>query len=356
MSEIATESAAPVTESAAPVTESAPSGPQSTQDIAASVIQSAEEDAQIEAAPEQAAAPEPKAEPAPKAPEKELSEVEQLLKDAGYNERNETGQYNRIPYPRVKQMIENGLKRGQARWEGEKTALESQKTQLEQHIEKLREGVMGDEEAFLREIATVNPKFQRFLQPQQAPTAAAFDAEMPQPDFALPDGSRTYSLDGIQKQLIPWLTDAITKQLESKVDAKLEPLTKRERQIEQQAQIERTTRKQMDDAQTWPMFGTLTPGKETPFQSEVLAELRKDSEQARAEGRRPTMSLRQAYLEVYARHQEPDKIRARVMAEINAAPRGTATARTGIEPTRAPGPRSTADIARHVASQLEAGR
>lgn len=335
MSEIA--DVATSTESAEPA--------QSTAEIATGVIEAGEQPEQIAETPEapvetQASAP----------PASTLSEAEQLLLEEGYlGEKLADGRSNKIPYPRVKAMIDKSREKVVSEWTSKYSAVEAQVKEAHGHLEQLRAAVLGDEEALIREFAAVNPRWQRFLEQNAEPARQEFGTDMPRPDYELPDGTRTYSLDGIQKQLIPWLTQAIKAEALKEVDSKLTARERAERDKQSFAQRSQAERdRQMAEAQTWPMFGTLTPGQPmTPFQSEVLAELRKDSEQAEREKRAPRMSLRQAYLEVYARHQEPNKVRERVLKEMQSAPKRPALGPQQTE-TQKPATMSTQDIARSV--------
>ena len=351
------------------VTESAPT---STAEVAANVIDAFEQtetsDSAIDVSgetpepaaepaaepiAEAAAAPEPKAEPSP-----EDAEIEALLAEFGFKEaRKPDGREHYIPRSKVLKMIGSGLKRGQEKWTTERSLIEQQANEYRGYVEALRQGVQGDETAFLRELASIDPRYARFLEPQAQPQAQAPAVDdRPQPDVDLGNGQWTYSREQNEK-LIEWKA----RQL---LDARLKPIeeqTKAEKERLEREQFERGVRERaqtlMAEAQTWPLFGQLpADGKSyTPFQTEVLTELQKDSERARAEGRRPQMSLRQAYLEVYARHQQPDKIRERLLSEMKQAPRSTAVARGSTDLPKPTGPVSTQDIAARTLARLERG-
>jgi hypothetical protein len=335
------------------------SAPQSTQDLAATVIQEAE--GSIQETPGVVEREEPAAAPVAEPP-KELSVEEQLLAEFGFKDaKRPDGREHYISRSKVLQMIGSGLKRGQARWDGERTAIETERTALRGHLEQLRAGVSGDPKAFLSELASHDPRYKAFLEPAAAPAPQqAPIAEMPQPDLPLQDGGRTYSVEGLQK-LIEWAVDA---KMMPKVDERLKPYAERVKDEEERAQTEAqreqlraTTQRQMAEAQTWPGFGALSPdGPLTPFQQDVLAELAKDREAAQAQKRRPTMTLRQAYLEVHARQLAADDTakRAKWIEEQNAAPRSTSVTRGGAESTRPRGPRSTEEIAREQIARLGA--
>ncbi len=181
---------------------------------------------------------------------------------------------------------------------------------------------------------------------------------MPAPDLRLPDGSTTYSLDGL-KALLAWNTQQVENKLLPQMDERLKPVAewdKQQKQREQQQQLTTQVSGQMQAAASWPMFGALAAdGSLTPFQTEVLAELQKDSEAAQAQRRRPTMTLREAYLEVKDRHQQPDKVRERVIAELQTPRAAPALGRQATDAPKKTGPVSTQDIARQVIAKAERG-
>lgn len=357
----------------APVTESAPS---STADVASQVIDSFEQtettDTAVESAEPSTETPAAEATPSAEATAAAIEEliagipkkdIEALLGEFGFKDaKKPDGRDHYIPRPKVLHMIGTGLKRGLDKWTTERGVFEGQVRDLTGHLEQLRAAVMAeDTDAVIREFAAHNPKFARYLQTQTAAATekpAADDPE-PEPDFDLGNGQRTYSLDGLRKR-----EDWLRRQLEKVVDQRLKPLTEREKAEEQrrqeserQAAINARTQSAMAEAQSWPGFGTITPGGElTPFQAAVLGKLTADSEKARAEGRRPSMTLREAYLEVRNEGLSTDetKVREKVIADLNNAPRSTATARSGEAP-KAPTPASTQDIAARTLARLERG-
>ena len=281
----------------------------------------------------------------------EDAEIEALLAEHGFKDvRKPDGREHYIPRSKVLKMIGSGLKRGQERWTTERGVVEAQVRDLAGHLDQLRRGVAGDPQAFLAELAGHDPRYQRFLTPAPAAAPGPVSAAIPEPDYTLPDGSKTYSLTGIQQALIPWLTQTITADLEATVDRRLKPVTDRE----QRAAADATATAQMTEASTWPMFGALAAdGTLTPFQQEVLEELHQDSTRAAQRGQRPLMTLRQGYLEVYARHQDPAKVRERFVAELKQAPRSPALVRGTTDAPTAPAPATTADIASRVIDRLE---
>lgn len=292
-------------------------------------------------------------------PAKELSaeerEAEALLAEFGYKDaRKPDGREHWMPRSKALKMIANGLRKGRDRWTGEKTQIETRATELQGYIDNLAKGVSGDPVAFLSELAGIDARYKRFIEQQARAaqeTPKAEDDPEPEPDYPLPDGSRTYSLDGIKKREA-WLR----RQVQREIDAKLKPFAEREQQEKarqaqetQMATLREKTTKQMTEAQTWPLFGQLpADGSLTPFQQEVLGALQADK----------TLDLRGAYMKVaMPRLMEDDaKKRERLLKEINAAPKSTAITKGGAEIQRQTGPTTTADIAARAYERLERGR
>ncbi len=364
----------------APISTVTESAPTSTAETAANVIDAFEatetRDSGVEISSE---TPEPAAEPTatpsatadpaqtPAVIEKPLSEAEKLLHEAGYKSaKKPDGRDNYIPHSKVVKIIENGINQGKGEFGQRYQALETETKSLREYVEEIRADVLGDPKAFISKIAQVDPRYRAFLEPPAAPAqTAAPDAEMPAPDLPLPDGSRTYSLEGLQK-LLEWNTARTEARLMPKFEERIKPWEEREQRERQHAQqqeaiqeIQTRTRGQMEEAQTWPMFGKLNPDGVTltEFQAEVLGELRKDREAAERAGRRPTMTLRQAYLEAETRYKSADyhAVRERVLKELNGAPKGTAVARTGGDAPKLPAAASTSDIAARTLARLEKG-
>lgn len=332
------------------VTETAPS---STAEVASNVIDAFEQssdgvDVSGDTPSPETPTPEATA-AADEAPAKELSDEEALLQEFGFKQAfKPDGREHYIARSKVLSMIASGLKRGREKWTGEKTTLDGQITELRGYLNQLRAGVAGDEAAFLRELAQIDPRYGRFLEPPKPePPAPAVSAEMPAPDLSLPDGSRTYSLEGIQK-LLDWKTSQVESKLLSAVESKLKPLTEREKQAEQAQAFRERTRQQIDEAKTWPGFAE--------HESDILKALQEDSARARAAGKRPSLTLEAAYRKVVIPRLSADrnKMREELIKELNAAPKGTATTKTGGAETAKPtGPMTTQDIATRTLARLE---
>jgi len=305
--------------------------------------------------------------PAPKP----LSEAEKLLDEAGFKaERREDGRENRIPYSKVKKIIENGINQGKGEFGQKYQALETEVTGYRtryQELEPVLSTLEQGPEAFLAEAAKHDKRYAAYLEQRSAPAAPAPPqmADLPGPDLALPDGSRTYSLEGIQKSLIPYIVQQATAQAKAEAAAALKPITEREAKAQQQAkQAEATTalreqaRASMKEAESWRHFGPLAPdGTYNEVQAAVLEELRKDSAEARAAGRRPRLSLEAAYLRVTKNLdlESESKMRERFAKEVSAAAKSPSVPRAGGETPRTGRSATTSEIAARTLARLEGG-
>ena len=302
------------------------------------------EDAPTEAAPEEA--PVEAEPPAPEAvvSEEAVSDAAQFLLAQGHKPKKVDGRDVWLPYKTVEKMLDRYAGKAAEPLTGEKAQLAERVQTYEQQLAELRQGVAGDPEAFLRELASIDPRYGQYLQQQATPRQQeqpAADDPMPEPDLDLGNGRRTYSLKGLQAR-DEWVQRQAERRILSQVD---ERLSTRDRQAQTQQQSYQRAQQQVAEAETWPMFGPYTPNAPTDFQKEVFAAFKADTR----------ATLRQAYLEVYAKHNEPDKVRARVLAEMKQAPRSTAV---GVQPTDAPrktGPPTTAAAAARAYDRLDKG-
>jgi hypothetical protein len=335
----------------------APAAPQTTQDIAASVIQEAETQ---DSAPVESAAPET-TQTETKTTDAQMSAAEELLREAGYTPKRIDGRDNLIPWSRVAKIIEKGITEGRGDFGQKYQKLTTDHESVSKEAAELRAfrddfaaALRGDETAFLSEIAKHDPRYARFLQQQvaaaQAQPASPPALAMPAPDVPLPNGGATYSVEGLQN-LIQWAVDA---KMMPKVDERLKPYADRDKADQEraaadqaQAAVTERARSQAAEARTWPNF--------TEYEPDILKKLAADTEQARAAGKRPTMTAREAYLEVHAERLAADDTtkRARWAEEVNKAPKSTAVGRTGAEVTRPAGPRTSREIVQATIAQLE---
>jgi hypothetical protein len=251
------------------------------------------------------------------------------------------GRENRIPYSRVKKIVEKGEKEAVAKTTKEVEAkyvpqLEQAQTKIKEYETQLtqaaqfREVLTTDAPRTLQYLASL-PAYKEFfenvanlIQAQkgqpQAPTAPDPADEMPQPDQKQSDGTMLYSMEGLAK-LRAWEKAQIQKELTTTYDKRFEELQNRYKPIEEQWQAERyrqevmpQVQKQIDEARTWPLF------KEN--EAEIVQVLSADQK----------ISLERAYQQVVWPKiiQNQDQIRASVMEEMKKKPVGSTST-----PTRA---------------------
>jgi hypothetical protein len=351
--------------------------PQTTADIAASVITEAEQQdtATVESAGEttetrvdttntaEIPSPQPKTEPTPA----ELSAAAKFLLKQGHKLKKDDGRDVWLPAKTVEGMLDRYVDEHRGTWTGEKNAIETRAKELQQHIDAFRTAVSGDPKAFLSELAGVDPRYQAFLEQKQEERreiAEAANDPMPPPDYDLGNGQRTYSIDGL-KQLREWDKRQLKRELAAEMDQRFKPLQEREQQAKErerqdqlQQEIATSAKSQIVEAQNWPLFGKLAEdGSLTEFQQAVLDELKQDTDAAQKAGQRPRLTLEGAYIRVASKRMTEDdtKRRERLLKEIQNAPKSTALPRQSTDAPRTQGPRSTTDITRSVIAKLEAG-
>ncbi|MES2178480.1 MAG: hypothetical protein V4550_11530 [Gemmatimonadota bacterium] len=341
-------------------TESA--APTSTADIAASVISDAEHadtatpDTGTETRVDttnaaEVPAPESQTPPAPP----ELTAAQKFLQKQGHQAKKVDGRDVWLPYGTVEKMLDRYVDEHKTTWTGEKTTIEGRAKQLQDHLDLLRASVAGDETAFLRELAGIDPRYARFLEQKTAPAATATDDPEPQPDYDLGNGNRTYTIDGLAKREA-WVRRQVERDILAKVDERFKPIAEREKSEQQRAEqakavqaIEARTAQQLTEAETWAGWAD--------HKADILTALQEDSAEAAKTGDKPKLSLEGAYRKVVvAKLLEDDgKRRERLLKEIQAAPKSPALGRQSTDAPRTPGVRSTTEIARQTIAKLESG-
>jgi hypothetical protein len=349
-----------MSDSAPVVSESAPasseSAPSSSSDIAASVISQAESsDTSGSGEGESRIDTTNTVEAKPDAPptQAELSAAMQFLQKMGHKPTGADGRPTWLKVSTVEKMLDSYLGQHRTTWDTEKGSLQSRAQQLETFFSDFQNGIKGDPRALIEEIAGLDPRYKSFLTPaeqQQQQMQQAQDPR-PKPDLELADGGWTYSPEGVDK-LLEWKS----RQLEARLETKLKPLMDREEQERQRQQadqmrqsLETKTRSMLEDAKTWPGFAD--------HENDILKALQDDTAKARAEGRRPSLSLDAAYRQVVIAKLATDRtsMRSEVIKELNSAPKSTATTPRAVDAPRQQGPRSSADIVRQVIAQAEQG-
>lgn len=268
-----------------------------------------------------------------------------------------TGRENRIPYSRVKKIVERNerdtvariTKELEATYQPKSQEYEAKVTDYEGRLSKVAEfeQIMENEPKAFLEMLSRLPAYKEFfayinqLTPSAAqaslPTTKVEPSDaMPQPNKVNPDGSRVYDLDGLNA-LMEWqgkqVEKRVSSQLEERVSKRYAPL---EQEWQHRQYLERVTPvidQQIADARTWDRFKELEP--------KVIELLKSDG----------NMTLERAYMKAYQGNVVPrltaerNKIRSEVIEELKRQPATTAAPVTTTQPRQgAQGNRSLDDI------------
>jgi len=290
--------------------------------------------------------------PAPVTQE-ELSEAAKYIVSKGHKWGKREGSnadLSYLPASNVAKMLEGYAEQRVAAQEARLTAAEKERQRVEADLTEYITALKGDPRAFLETVAQADPRYRSFLTPAQA-AQQAIPQDDPRPALILDQGAEKYtqSLDA----LLDWKGRQTKREAVAEAQAPFAEREKAEQQRAQQQameeQIRTSTRSQMDEAQTWPLFGKMAAdGSLTPFQQEVLTILQAD----------PKISLPGAYIKASASKMAADDAtrRAEYAKELNAAPKSTSMARTGVDAVSSgSGKRTTQDIVREAIAKAEAG-
>ena len=229
-------------------------------------------DASVEAAPaEESAEPvadEAPVEAEPASPEGVVtkgSPDEEFAKKHGLNPQLPGQRENRLPYSRVKKIVENAERKAieplSAKVKEYETKFQAQEARLSE-VGKFEQLMVNDHMGFLNLLAERIPGYAEALQyiasqgaqqaqpaQEQKPTKPE-DDDMPQPDYKMPDGSMVYSLEGL-KARDAWNRAQATKAALAEVDKKY-GFVAEERQAQQYyRQLAPKVDAQIQEARQW---------------------------------------------------------------------------------------------------------
>lgn len=269
---------------------------------------------------------------------------DEFAKRHGLPQQGAAGRENRIPYTRVKKIVDKAEKeavaKAQKEWETKTnpTLAEFQgKVQdYEGRLEKVAqfEHVMVNQPQEFLEMLSKVPAYKEFFDwvrqaasagVQQQPAEGAAGGGMPQPDEQLADGTMVYSMEGLQK-LQDWQGKQIEGRLTKAYDARLaevqkryDPIRQRYEQEQHLAAIVPQIQRQIDEARQWPQF--------TENEEAITAALQAN----------PNLSLEGAYRQVVIPkfQSSRDSMRTSILAEIQKKPVSSGTpVRGATRPTQ----------------------
>lgn len=346
------------------------------------------EDAQMEETEEQTAEPEAPpaeatpsdsvevtpaqatAEPAEQAPASVATSQDDFEKQYGIPAVAQSGRENRIPYSRVKKIVEKAVRdRAKELEDSFNPKISDYDTKVKDYESRLDkvaqfEQMMAQQpDEFMRRLATL-PNYQPFFQaveaafkvmeanpalaqaaglpaPQRTGTtpAASTNEPMPQPNRQLPDGSRVYDMEGLQK-LMEWHGKQVETRVTSQVEARYKPLETDWQTQRRMSEAHTAVQAQIEEARKWPLF--------SESEADIVKALQAN----------PQISLEGAYRTVvFPKLQaERSKMREEVLKEVKAAPRATAVTSRGSASSvnQAPsGPKSLEDVIREQVREFK---
>lgn len=285
-----------------------------------------------------------------------------FAKEYGLTTKRADGKDNRIPYPRVKAIADNQVKKvvgqiakelgitkaeAELKLEDVMGELGSRKTKTSeyesrlQNVDAIERLMETDPDRFLTILADANPAYKKFLQQQAAAVeqkqTTVNDDPMPEPDLDLGDGRSTYSMEGLKK-LREWDKRSALREFDTKMNERLGPIEaerKKAAEAEKQRQhfeatMQRATEKvdqTLSRAQKWHGFND--------HQAEILKVLQSDK----------TIDLYDAYMQVVIPKLAGDrtKMRQDLLTEIKGAPQSTSAA-VNTPPAVVAGNKSIEDI------------
>ena len=280
--------------------------------------------------------------------------VDEFEKEWGIPAKSVTGRENRVPHSRVKDMVtkarakeaERLSKEFEAKMGTERAPLETKVKDYEDRLQKVAqfEHVLeNDPKTFLGLLSQI-PAYKDFFAyieqlskgaPQQS--AAQTPDGMPQPDQTLGDGTKVYSMEGLQN-LLKWQADNVESRAVAKVRQHYAPIEQRWAEEQRMAQLVPVVEKQIADARSWPHFSDLEPT--------IVQKLKAD----------PQLTLERAYVLSFNEVQVPkvsadrNKMRTDILAELRQKPIASSAPSSAVRPgvSQSAESRSIEDIIREA--------
>ena len=269
------------------------------------------------------------------------TQVDEFSKRFGIPNQSVTGRENRIPYSRVKKIVEKAqkdealrlTKEMETKFQPQLTEYQTKVQDYEGRLQKVAEfeQVMENDPQRMLGLLSQLPAYKPFFDwvnqlssgaPQQdgqtgQTTQAPVSSGMPQPDVSLQDGSKVYSMEGLQK-LLDWqgrqTKDTAVREAEERIAKRYAPIEQRWQQEERMAQVVPQIERQIADARKWDKFSDLEP--------RVIEFLKTDR----------NLSLEGAYIRAYQESVaserdkftvDRNKMRSEILQEVKKRPTST---------------------------------
>lgn len=324
--------------------------------------------------PEDSAVPEAPEVRSPAARSTDPAKTDDFEKRFGIPQNSVSGRENRIPYSRVKKITQKAENEAAERVKGEyvpkitefETKLkdyETKVTDYEGRLTKVAEFeriMMNDPVKFVGMLTQIPeyakmfaPLYEQAIEEPKAPVVDPSAEPRPEPDMTLADGSKAYSMEGLDK-LNTWNRNQAAaearKQVMAEVEKEFGPIRDKARAQERLEAAIPKVQAQIAEARKWPKF--------TENEVEITKALQSD-EDLTLEGaynRVVVPKLAQVQTEAQLSADElKKKIRAEVIAELKQTPRSTSASTGSGKPAQrsSAGPRSLESVIEEAMQTLK---
>lgn len=244
------------------------------------------------------------------------------------------GRENRIPYSRVKKIVEKQAKEVEASFLPKITELEGKVKERDDRLSKVDEfrNVLLNEPQKFMDMLRDLPQYKTLLDGLQAPLVTPpvvpLGDDMPLPDEVAADGSKSYSMNGI-RAFSEWTRAQARKDTLEEVRKIYGPIQEEWKAQQQLQQIVPVIQKQISEARQWPLFNE--------SEEDIVKALQSN----------PQMTLETAYRTVVYPKLATDrnKMREDLLKELKKAPASTSAPASGTKSKPvSSGPRSLESI------------
>jgi hypothetical protein len=285
-----------------------------------------------------------------------LDELDKELEAEGIKKHSDATRENRIPYSRVRKIVENTKKRLS---EAHTTALSTKETEYRQYktkadqLDLVDRMIATDDDRYMRTLAILHPeKYSKYLnrEPVAAKPATDPDEGKPQPDYKFDDGTFGYT-DKQHQRLMEWYGEKARKQAVAEVEQRFKPLEDRFKSEETNRQLQPLINAQLAQARkAWGKYFEDDYKKGQSGQSEIIAFMAQN----------PDVEFHAAVAMVLGPKKEAElaadrtKIREEVHAELNARPHAVQRLVPGSKRpvTESSGERTLEDVIRESIATL----
>jgi len=287
----------------------------------------------------------PAAAQAAQTPEGELGAMDKKLGIPSHT----NGRENRIPYSRVKKIVEKAEREATTPLQTKLAELEPKVQDYEarlQNVAQFEDVMLNKPQQFMQMLASI-PAYQGFfkaiedLQAQvQGRAQQASQQEQVVDDDPMPQPGEDglYDMEGLKK-LLDWQARQVEARTLQQVESKYKPIRQEWEAQQHLNKLIPQVEQQIAEARTWPLFNE--------SESEIIKFLNEN----------PQARLEDAYrVVVFPKLQaNRDKIRAQVLEEVKRAPISTSAPTRSTKPAPAApkdGPRDLEDVIREQVSTL----